>query len=58
MVKWCFTSFSSGGLWCALCGVVCQAGESASQTEVTAKDWEELVLQGDQHWDVQLGHGK
>lgn len=53
-MKWCFTSFSSGGLWCVC--VLSSQGVSIPNRSDAAKDWEELVLQGAQHQDVQLGH--
>lgn len=55
-MKWCFTSFSSGGLWCVC--VLSSQGISIPNRSDAAKDWEEPVLRGDQHWDVQLGHSK
>lgn len=55
-MKWCFTSFSSGGL-CCVC-VLSSWGVSIPNKSDAAKGWEEVIFQGDQHWDVQLGHSK
>lgn len=44
--------------WSVVICVLSSRGVSIPNRSDAAKDWEELVLQGIRHWDVQLGQSK